>query len=207
MAMSGRLNVGWAGGALVVLLLIGAALRPGPPSERQVFAAVAPSVALISHPVTLQVFIDGEKVRDERGDIVFSATVVKSDQTGSYLVTVAHGVDLTYLEEELNGTEARLGFRVGFRADADVRDLLSMARELRSHESGRRVTFKLIWGKDMRADFQWAQVFKIPVRVILVDPHSSGMDLALLHVPTKHLPVVPFGDSRVLSAGENVLAL
>lgn len=42
--------------------------------------------------------------------------------------------------------------------DADVRDLLALAQVVRSHLTGRRVTFKLIWKKEMRADFQWGQI-------------------------------------------------
>ncbi len=43
------------------------------------------------------------------------------------------------------------------------------------------------------------------MRIVLVDPNKTGMNLALLYVPTKNLPVVRFGDSRSLKVGEAVL--
>lgn len=190
---------------LVVALLASVMLRSAPPSEREVLAAVSPAVALIAHVVKVQVFIDGEKVREERGYVVSSGTVVKSDRTGSHLLTIAHGIDLTYLEEELNTVQARLGFRVGFRTDTEIRDLHSVVREMSSHYADRRLTVKLIWKKELRADFQWEQIFKIPARAVLLDSHKTGMDLALVYVPARNVPVVPIGDSRGLRAGETVL--
>ncbi|MDR7488119.1 MAG: hypothetical protein QN167_04760 [Armatimonadota bacterium] len=184
MAMS--VTVKALGGTVAVLLLVAAVLRSDPHSERQVLAAAAPSAALISHAVKLQVFVGGEKV-SEGGYVVFSGTVVKSDRTGSYLLTVAHGVDLTYLEEELNAQRVRYASRAGFRMDTDIRDLAARAKEIRSHYAGRRILIRLVWKKETRVDFQWEQAFKIPARAILVDPHEIGMDLALLHVPTKNL--------------------
>lgn len=203
--MSGRLKIALVGAVLAGLLLVSTALRPGPPSEGQVFAAVAPSVGLISHAVKLQDFIDGQKVREERGYVVSSGTVIRSDRTRSYLLTIAHGIDLTYLEEELNATGRRLGFRPAFRADTGMRDLSAVMQEIRSDLAGRRWVVKLIWKKEMRVDFQWEQIFKIPARAVLVDPHQRGMDLALVYVPARALPAVPLGNSRVLRAGEPVL--
>lgn len=188
------------------LLVAVSTLRPDPPSESQVFAAVAPSVGLIAHAVKLQVLVDGQKVHEQRGYVVSSGTVVRSDRRGSYLLTVAHGIDLTYLEEELNGPTRQLGFRLGFRADSGLQDISAVVEGIRSHFAGRRWLVRLVWKKEMRVDFQWQQIFKIPGRAVLVDRHGTGMDLALVWVPTRGLPAVPLSVDRILKPGDPVMA-